>query len=258
MMETIAGRYESVSLTSHQEREELHSEGYTSLDEMDGLSGKSPTVHPSILPLTSLDSQSTFASHSRPTTLADHTPSNLITVKPNSRSRSFSAESENSVNLPHFAVPTKAIHILGLVPGTLPYAQACLENARDDARRLTDIAPHASNPPGSHFEVNTGQASETKKVGGRMDRARKALSIHMPSTGSIKTMIYNPNAGSVPSVIMALSGEEEEMKRERRRKVADGVLHWQKEVQRLRDIEELNREKESSTVGRKGSKMGRR
>lgn len=89
-----------------------------------------------------------------------------------------------------------------------------------------------------------------------MDRARKALSMAMPSNGSVSRTF---GGGSVPAVIMSLGGAEEERNRERRRKVADGVLHWQKEVQRLRDAEEVQQRQMGTAggVSRTGTKKGR-
>jgi len=60
---------------------------------------------------------------------------------------------------------------------------------------------------------------------GRIDRAKKALSVTFP------------NGSKVPEVVIGAGGREEEMKRERRRRAADGVLYWQKEVARLEKVE---------------------
>lgn len=91
-----------------------------------------------------------------------------------------------------------------------------------------------------------------------MDRARKAMSIAMPSAGTLGRM--GSMQGPVPTVVMTLSGEEENAKMDWRRKVADGVLHWQKEVQRLRDVEETDTRsgEKDKQVGRMGTMKGRR
>lgn len=134
---------------------------------------------------------------------------------------------------------------------------ACLENARDEARRLSDLAPYSSVPPPT-YTVDVAPATQTKKGGGRMDRARKAMSIAMPSAGTLGRM--GSMQGPVPTVVMTLSGEEENAKMDWRRKVADGVLHWQKEVQRLRDVEETDTRsgEKDKQVGRMGTMKGRR
>lgn len=60
---------------------------------------------------------------------------------------------------------------------------------------------------------------------GRFDRARKVMSIAMAGSGQ--------KADKVPSVVLGAGGRDEEDRRERRRRAADGVLYWQKEVGRL-------------------------
>jgi hypothetical protein len=59
---------------------------------------------------------------------------------------------------------------------------------------------------------------------GRIFRVRKSISVKLPSPiGPDRT----------PSVVLGTGGLEEEDKRERRRRAADGVLYWQKEVAKL-------------------------
>ena len=58
---------------------------------------------------------------------------------------------------------------------------------------------------------------------GKLDRAKKAMSVVVLPTGHAR----------LPSVVIGTGGKEEEEKRERRRRAVDGVLYWQKEVQRL-------------------------
>ena len=59
----------------------------------------------------------------------------------------------------------------------------------------------------------------------RIDRAKRVLSVTFP------------NGTKVPEVVVGAGGKEEEMKRERLRRATDGVIYWQKEVARLRKVE---------------------
>ena len=119
------------------------------------------------------------------------------------------------------ALAAKAERILGLVPGTLVHARAALENARDEIRRTADtsgpfgayVAVPAPSTPGSGFKA-------------KVDRARKAMSVSL--TG-------------MPNVVVGCGGREEMELRERRRRAADGVLYWQKEVARLEALEKPKR-----------------
>ena len=182
--------------------------------------------------LTRADSPSSRTSLSRPTT-----PSHQYHQCMRSRT-------SNSPPPEPFALAHKAERILGLTPGTLPHAQACLENARDEIRRTAspppvsmDASSSTNHTNASHsttgFNFSTGTTyssansthSPTPPVGGmrgRIDRAKKAMSVALP-TGQ----------GRPPSVVVGIGGKDEEEKRERRRRAADGVLYWQKEVARL-------------------------
>ena len=62
------------------------------------------------------------------------------------------------------------------------------------------------------------------RIKGRFDRARKVMSVALPSsTGHSR----------VPSVVVGTGGREEEERRERRGRAVDGVIYWQKVVERL-------------------------
>lgn len=55
-----------------------------------------------------------------------------------------------------------------------------------------------------------------------MSRAAKAMSVSL---------------GSMPNVVIGIGGREELESRERRRRAVDGVLYWQREVERLEAVE---------------------
>jgi hypothetical protein len=66
-----------------------------------------------------------------------------------------------------------------------------------------------------------------------MARARKAMSVSL---------------GSMPNVVIGIGGKEELLSRERRRRAVDGVLYWQREVERLEALDK------ATTVGPTHSK----
>ncbi|EIW72704.1 hypothetical protein TREMEDRAFT_25723, partial [Tremella mesenterica DSM 1558] len=147
------------------------------------------------------DSPSSLPSFSRPVTPHADSPSDPIIR----RSRSPPSSSDEPFSLSH-----KAASLLGLQPGTLPHARASLENARDEVRRTAEVSSDSELPA---FE---GPSKS------RMARARKVMSV-VGVVGHSRT----------PSVVVGYGNEEEMKRRERRRKAADGVLYWQKEVERL-------------------------
>lgn len=122
------------------------------------------------------------------------------------------------------ALAAKAERILGLVPGTLVHARAALENAREEIRRTAD----SSAPFGGYVAATTGPTTPGAGSGfkAKVDRARKAMSVSL--TG-------------MPNVVVGIGGKEEMELRERRRRAADGVLYWQKEVARLEALEKPQR-----------------
>lgn len=73
---------------------------------------------------------------------------------------------------------------------------------------------------------------------GRMDRARKAMSVVLPGS-------------KVANVVVGAGGKEEERRREKRRRAADGVIYWQNEVARLEKEESESKDIAANTVGRK-------
>lgn len=114
------------------------------------------------------------------------------------------------------------------MPGTLPHARACLENARDEVRRTASASPSPIIP------------LQTEGIGGAgvLGKAAKAWNAITPSS-------------KVPGVVLGLGGEEEEEKRERRRRAADGVLHWQREVARLEAEEQQQAALAAATIKRR-------
>ncbi|KAK4685360.1 hypothetical protein P7C73_g4796, partial [Tremellales sp. Uapishka_1] len=146
------------------------------------------------------DSGSTQPSFSRPTT-----PSHSIEPR---RARTTSPTPGPKQSSEHYALAHKAEKILGLQPGTLSHAKAALESARDEVRRTADSPPPEPEQP---------QGITMK---GRMSRASKMMVGHRASI-------------SLNGVHLGLGGKEEMENRERRRRAADGVLYWQKEVARL-------------------------
>ncbi|WWC58575.1 uncharacterized protein I303_101118 [Kwoniella dejecticola CBS 10117] len=140
-----------------------------------------------------------------------------------------------------FALAHKAERILGLVPGTLGYAKACLENAKDEIKRLSESQTQTPSSevylPYDHHITNghpTGPGNGAEERGPKKNkmqsRARKAMSFtgfpnyHAPSVGG---------GGKVPNVVLGLGNKEEEERREKRRKAADGIVYWQREIDRL-------------------------
>jgi hypothetical protein len=70
---------------------------------------------------------------------------------------------------------------------------------------------------------------------GKMSRAKKAMSIALPSgTGiGIGPGLGSTGSGVLGGVVVGTGGKDEAERREKRRNAADGVLYWQKEVARL-------------------------
>ncbi|OCF31133.1 hypothetical protein I316_07265 [Kwoniella heveanensis BCC8398] len=166
-----------------------------------------------------------------------------------------------------FTLAHKAEKILGLVPGTLGHARACLENARDEVRRTADsksptpepLLPgysfSGSNPTTSanaktnnnghaHGHANsnsTGSATAPAPAPGMRDRiqtrARKAMSVAgFPGYSSHShSSSHDSGSSKMNGVVLGIGGREEEERRERRRKAADGVIYWQREVARLEE-----------------------
>ncbi|WVQ62256.1 uncharacterized protein L199_000395 [Kwoniella botswanensis] len=168
-------------------REELESEDeFTSVDEeMDELS----------------DSRSSHTS-SRPVTPSQRHPISIPTSsRMNRKARSTSPPGHYHSPDGIFTLAHKAERILGLVPGTLGHAKACLENAKDEIKRLAEL--DKSSPVQAY------------------------LPYHL-------TKDYGSN-GKVPNVVLGLgvNNKEEEERREKRRKAADGVIYWQREIERL-------------------------
>ncbi|WWC86188.1 uncharacterized protein L201_001061 [Kwoniella dendrophila CBS 6074] len=189
-------------------------------------------------------------------TMNGHLPQQLNTI----RSRSTSPpnleqeiEGENVV----FTLAHKAERILGLVPGTLGYAKACLENAKDEIRRLSEAESEkdisiSNNVSGQqaisqdqHLNPNQNTHTPKDKKTKLQQRARKAISFTgfnqytSPSTNTITSDDKQQNRiVEVPNVILGqnqLNNSEEIIKREKRRKAVDGVIYWQREIQRLED-----------------------
>ncbi|ODO12011.1 hypothetical protein I350_00795 [Cryptococcus amylolentus CBS 6273] len=148
-----------------------------------------------------------------------------------------SSSSSSSPKNDIFKLADKAEKILGLTPGTLPYARASLENARDQVRRAAAV-PSPEPVRLSLSPPPTGEDAEPKsyfdmdgksKKQSRMTRARKAMSV---------TGLGGLAPGKIANVVIGAGGREEEERRERRRKATDGVLYWQREVARLMEEEE--------------------
>ncbi|WVQ85548.1 hypothetical protein IAT38_007714 [Cryptococcus sp. DSM 104549] len=230
MIETTVGNLSSKKLerpTSYtggyrhfEETEELESE-FGSEDEMGELSDSPSSAHTTSCPVTP----------SHPPTAIVHIPSH------SSRSRRPSSSSPHGVNGGDevFKLADKAVQILGLTPGSLAHARACLENARDEVRRTADSPEPVSTMPEaqegqSHLDMSGG-ASRGGMRERMQTRARKAMSATFTGGGHVKM-------GSM-GVVLGAGGKEEEERRERRRRAADGVLYWQREVARLVDSEPL-------------------
>ncbi|ORY24706.1 hypothetical protein BCR39DRAFT_472088, partial [Naematelia encephala] len=141
------------------------------------------------------DTASSVPSDGRPTT-----PSKALHV---ARSSPPPAQAD------HLTLAIKAERILGLTPGTLAHAKACLEHARDEVRRTAEPASPSTSAEGAGG------------MRGRLDRAKKSMSVALTSN--------NWSTG----VVVGAGGQEEEEKRERRRRAADGVIYWQRQVANL-------------------------
>ncbi|ODO07528.1 hypothetical protein L198_01107 [Cryptococcus wingfieldii CBS 7118] len=170
------------------------------------------------------DSYSSVHTTSRPVT-PSHPPPTPVHI---TSSSSSSSSPKNDI----FKLADKAEKILGLTPGTLPYARANLESAREQVRR-TAAFPSPEPVPLSLSPPPTGEDAEPKSyfdMGGKskkqskMTRARKAMSV---------TGLGGLAPGKIASVVIGTGGKEEEERHERRRKATDGVLYWQREVARL-------------------------
>ncbi|KAK6905641.1 hypothetical protein I204_05592 [Kwoniella mangroviensis CBS 8886] len=170
------------------------------------------------------DSRSSHTS-SRPVTPSQQHPITIPTSSRfNQKARSASPSGHHSPE-GIFTLAHKAERILGLVPGTLGHAKACLENAKDEIRRLAEL--DKSSPVQPYLPSDQTQHGQ----GGLRNRAKKAMSMSFttnPSQG------YGSN-GKVPNVVLGLgvNNKEEEERREKRRKAADGVIYWQREIERL-------------------------
>ncbi|WVO17854.1 hypothetical protein L204_105552 [Cryptococcus depauperatus] len=135
---------------------------------------------------------------------------------------------QSSSKIDVFKLADKAEKILGLTPGTLAYAQACLQNARDEVRRTAPTSSSETFIPlvrgsdgKSHLDMGRGRLKERMT-----ERAKKAMSVTVQGVMSQQKMA---------SVVLGGGGKEEEERREKRRKAADGVLYWQREVARLEE-----------------------
>ena len=187
-------------------------------------------------PPTSVDKAQTLA-HTRSNSGPNLVPSDSYRMSEDSTPIRRSCDSDGPYGVAH-----KAERLLGLVPGTLQHARVSLDYARDEVRRLASVPPtqyvawkggNGKEHDADDASVHSGSGSEKKGLAGTMrDRARKAMSISLQS---------NSNQGqreAVPNVVIGVGGAEEELARERRRKVADGVLYWQKQVARLEQEEQ--------------------
>ena len=86
--------------------------------------------------------------------------------------------------------------------------------------------------------MESSSSDAPKGLKGRMgERARKAVSV----------VVVKGSHGRAPSVVLGGYDEEDVKIRERRRRAADGVLFWQREVGRLED--ELRRSMRTESVG---------
>lgn len=133
-----------------------------------------------------------------------------------------------------FKLADKAEKILGLTPGTLAYARACLENARDKVRCMVllpspePLSIISKDGKLSHLDMGRGGIKDKMQT-----RARKAVSI----TG-LRLLDHQ----RIASVVLGAGGNEEEQQRLKRRRAADSVLYWQEEVARLEDLDKRARE----------------
>ncbi|KAL7423573.1 hypothetical protein Q5752_001153 [Cryptotrichosporon argae] len=126
------------------------------------------------------------------------------------------------------ALAHKAGRVLGLEPGSLAHARACLEHARDEVRRTAD------------GYVGPGGASVGSGSGlGASPAAAAPSSFPAAAAGAASPKTRRLSVGrvakhrKVPSVITASAGGDDAERLERRRRAADGVLYWQREVARL-------------------------
>ncbi|WWC66371.1 uncharacterized protein I206_100272 [Kwoniella pini CBS 10737] len=210
---------DSASAKRRGRKEELESEDESSSidEEMDELSD-SRSSHTSSRPMTPSQPQQ------QPIAQIPHSRSQPHT-RPIQPPDSDSKSPEGIFTLAH-----KAERILGLIPGTIGYAKACLENAKDEIKRLSESNLNENYTTYSDIEGKGGE--EKRKI---QNRARKAISFtgfpnyHQNQNNSL----INGN-GKVPNVVIGLgNNKEEEEKREKRRKAADGIVYWQREIQRL-------------------------
>lgn len=152
----------------------------------------------------------------------------------------------------HFTLSQKAEKILGLQPGTLAHAKAALENARDEVRR-TASPPSPSSSAAFPFVASstmyggngngTGREDGGGGMRGKMARAKDkvvtAVSSGLPQAQSLGQNSHyrggSMGGGGGGGVHLGIGGIAEEEMRERRRKATDGVLFWQREVERLED-----------------------
>ncbi|WVQ97333.1 hypothetical protein IAU59_004444 [Kwoniella sp. CBS 9459] len=229
---------------SYKDREDLASEseneflsaGEEDLD-MGELSDSPSSVHTSSRPVT--------PSNPLPHTAAIHIPRASGSPSRHSPSAGGTGGGEGVFTLAH-----KAEKILGLVPGTLGHAKACLENARDEVRRTAEIKSPTPEPllPGysfsgsghGHDQNHTSSENGNGVAPGMRDRihtrARKAMSVAgFPgySASHSHSSSYGSSASKMNGMVVGIGGKEEEERRERRRKAADGVLYWQREVAKL-------------------------
>ncbi|WVR05840.1 hypothetical protein IAU60_002866 [Kwoniella sp. DSM 27419] len=185
------------------------------------------------------DSRSSAPTSSRPVT-----PPHSTVIKTQTSRTSDFTQPQPDTTRPYsdhcpelFTLAHKAEKILGLIPGTLAYARACLENARDEVRRTAGSIDTTTEL----HDVDSGSAGPAQGVKDKIQlRAKRAMSIvgfsaltqpaqPMGSLGSA--------TAKTSAVVLGTGGREEEMRRERRRKAVDGVLYWQREVMRLEDQE---------------------
>ncbi|KAK8865873.1 hypothetical protein IAR55_001021 [Kwoniella newhampshirensis] len=196
------------------------------------------------------DSPSTTHTSSRPVT-PSHPPTPQVSVtRPDTKNIGIpfdsTPRSEEIFSLAH-----KAEKILGLVPGSLAHAKACLENAREEIRRNAVDEPIGVNHSaflacgqlgtgdwqnGSSYALGrgggngNGGGTQAKGNLGKMGtRARKAMSV----VGVASSSLGGGSGAKMPNVVLGAGGKDEEAQRERRRKATDGVLYWQREVGRL-------------------------
>ncbi|WWD17942.1 hypothetical protein CI109_102387 [Kwoniella shandongensis] len=238
------GRYYKVQMSQYQDqdqdrqmlindREDLNSdrEGYEGEDDMAELSDSPSTTHTSSRPVTPSNPPIPQVHQMHPPT---NIHSHYLSLQEGNTSITSSDGSPRSSS-EVFTLAQKAEKILGLVPGSLAHARACLENARDEVKRTATVVDQSHqirgvSPPADGPEMG---------VKGRMQtRARKAISlVGFPPSSGAGTAINGQ--GNMRNVVLGTGGKDEEEQRERRRRAADGVLYWQREVGRLEAEEAL-------------------